>query len=133
MLTRGHMTSVSPAFILKPFIPILFFQPTSIFSPFSVAIPLVLHSEQGSSRETFWIFHVSVVHISSAAGSEDHTDADCFGAAFLSHGDEGVIFGVDGVISIDALLAPIKKCKSLAGKPKLFFFQVRFPLNIKLV
>jgi caspase 7 len=57
------------------------------------------------------------------AGRENHSDYDCFGVAVLSHGDEGVIFGVDGIISIDRFVNPIKQCKSLVGKPKIFFFQ----------
>jgi hypothetical protein len=41
----------------------------------------------------------------------------------LSHGEQGILYGTDGTIDIDNFIAPIKQCKSLAGKPKLFFFQ----------
>lgn len=58
-----------------------------------------------------------------AAAQEDHTDRDCFGVAVLSHGDEDVLYGTDSVIAIDNFVCPIKSCKSLVGKPKLFFFQ----------
>lgn len=58
------------------------------------------------------------------AAQEDHTDRDCFGVAVLSHGDEDVLYGTDSIIAIDNFVSPIKSCKSLVGKPKLFFFQV---------
>ena len=65
-----------------------------------------------------------VVHI--VAGSQDHTDADCFGCAILTHGDETKIFGTDGTITPHELFAPLKgdKCPTLLLKPKLFFIQV---------
>jgi len=60
--------------------------------------------------------------------AKDHSDADCFAMAILSHGDDGIVFGTDKEIRIDNLIAPFKgkKCESLLGKPKLFFFQVGF-------
>lgn len=57
------------------------------------------------------------------ASSEDHSDCDCFGVAVLTHGEKDVIYGVDNVISIDDFVNPMKNCKSLAGKPKIFIFQ----------
>lgn len=56
---------------------------------------------------------------------ENHSDADCFACAILSHGEEGYVYGKDGPIQIDKLVAPLKghKCRTLAGKPKLFFIQ----------
>lgn len=59
------------------------------------------------------------------ASQVNHGDNDCFACVILSHGEEGEIYGRDGKISIDDLVAPFKgdQCKSLAGKPKLFFFQ----------
>jgi len=59
-----------------------------------------------------------------SAGAELHSNRDCFGLAVLSHGEAGLLHGVDESISITNLIAPIKNCGSLAGKPKLFFFQV---------
>ncbi|KAL8602787.1 hypothetical protein ACOMHN_055170 [Nucella lapillus] len=58
-------------------------------------------------------------------GKSDHTNADCFACAILSHGEEGYVYGSDGRIEIDKLVAPFKghKCRSLAGKPKIFFIQ----------
>lgn len=57
------------------------------------------------------------------ASSADHTDCDCFGVAVLSHGEKDFVHGVDDILSIDKFVQPIKKCKSLAGKPKIFIFQ----------
>ena len=68
-----------------------------------------------------------LVAILSLAAAEDHTDADCFGCALLSHGKEGIIAGTDRLVCIDALLEPIKMSQSLVGKPKLFFVQVWLP------
>jgi len=58
-------------------------------------------------------------------GREDHTNVDCFAMAILSHGEAGGVFGTDNFIKIDKLVEPLKgnACKSLLGKPKLFFIQ----------
>ncbi|XP_074648164.1 caspase-7-like [Tubulanus polymorphus] len=58
-------------------------------------------------------------------GADDHTDSDCFVCVILSHGIEGRVYGVDGSLSIETLVAPFKgdRCASLVGKPKLFFIQ----------
>jgi len=56
----------------------------------------------------------------------DHSREDCFGMAILSHGGEnGLIYGTDTGINIDQLIGPLKgnRCKSLIGKPKIFFIQ----------
>lgn len=53
----------------------------------------------------------------------DHSGVDCFLCVIMSHGDEGVIYGVDREIEIDMLLQPFKQNRTLAGKPKLFFIQ----------
>ncbi len=62
-----------------------------------------------------------------AAAREDHSQSDCFGCAILSHGEEGMVYGTDGVVQIDTLTAPFKgdRCTQLAGRPKFFFIQVR--------
>lgn len=62
-----------------------------------------------------------------AAAQEDHSDADCFLLAFLSHGEDDHIFAYDGKISIQEITSLFKgdKCKSLVGKPKIFVVQVR--------
>ncbi|XP_076459066.1 caspase-3-like [Babylonia areolata] len=59
------------------------------------------------------------------ASKADHSDADCFACVILSHGEEGYVYGTDRPVEIDRLVAPFKghRCKTLAGKPKLFFIQ----------
>ncbi|KAG1954938.1 caspase-7 [Pimephales promelas] len=58
---------------------------------------------------------------------EDHSDRSCFACILLSHGEEGMIYGTDGAIPIKSMTSLFKgdMCKSLVGKPKLFFIQVR--------
>ncbi|XP_018425527.1 PREDICTED: caspase-6 [Nanorana parkeri] len=59
------------------------------------------------------------------AATSDHSDHDCFLCVFMSHGEDGHVFAYDGKIEIKELTSPFKgdKCKSLAGKPKMFIFQ----------
>ena len=58
--------------------------------------------------------------------SEDHSDADCFVCAILSHGEEGEVYGTNGTMKLDNIFKMFKgdACPSLVGKPKLFFIQV---------
>ena len=54
----------------------------------------------------------------------DFTDRDCFLCVVMSHGNRDNIVASDNiVVSLEDIIAPIKSCKSLIGKPKLFFFQ----------
>lgn len=53
----------------------------------------------------------------------NHSNYDAFIFSILTHGEEGVIYGTDGTISIRDLTAEFKYSTSLAGKPKIFFFQ----------
>jgi caspase-like apoptosis-related cysteine protease len=57
---------------------------------------------------------------------EDHSDCDCFLLAVLSHGEMGFIYSRDTPYKPESLWKPFTadKCPTLAGKPKLFFFQV---------
>ncbi|NXM24625.1 CASP8 protein, partial [Oxyruncus cristatus] len=57
---------------------------------------------------------------------EDHEDEDCFVCCILSHGKKGIIYGVDGQeVPIRELTTSftVQNCRSLAGKPKVFFIQ----------
>ncbi|KAF3693555.1 Caspase-3 [Channa argus] len=56
---------------------------------------------------------------------EDHGNSASFVCVFLSHGDEGVIYGTDGPEKFENLTKFFKghSCRSLIGKPKLFFIQ----------
>ncbi|NXC71904.1 CASP8 protein, partial [Anhinga anhinga] len=56
----------------------------------------------------------------------DHKDEDCFVCCILSHGKKGIIYGVDGQeVPIQELTTSFtgQNCRSLAGKPKVFFVQ----------
>lgn len=59
------------------------------------------------------------------AAEEDHSDADCFLLAFLSHGEDDHVYAYDEKISIQEITSLFKgdKCRSLAGKPKIFVIQ----------
>ncbi|XP_009641849.1 caspase-8 isoform X1 [Egretta garzetta] len=57
---------------------------------------------------------------------EDHKNKDCFVCCILSHGKKGIIYGVDGQeVPIQELTTSFtgQNCRSLAGKPKVFFVQ----------
>ncbi|XP_074515348.1 caspase-8 [Sebastes fasciatus] len=59
-------------------------------------------------------------------GRGDHRRVDCLVCCVLSHGQEGVVYGVDGLtVKIEELKEPVNgvNCASLAEKPKLFFIQ----------
>jgi len=54
----------------------------------------------------------------------DFTNSDCFLCVVMSHGNHEKIIACDNKeISYEDLMEPIKSCKSLINKPKLFFFQ----------
>ena len=59
-----------------------------------------------------------------------HSNYDAFIFSILTHGEEGVIYGTDGTISIRDLTAEFKYSTTLAGKPKIFFFQACQGKNI---
>jgi hypothetical protein len=62
-----------------------------------------------------------------SVAEEDHSDCDCFLLAVLSHGEMGFIYSRDAPYKPESLWKPFTadKCPTLAGKPKLFFFQVK--------
>ena len=57
---------------------------------------------------------------------EDHSNVDCLMCIILSYGDQGIIYGSDRPVYTENILTWFggKVCPSLAGKPKLFIFQV---------
>ncbi|XP_047434895.1 caspase-3a [Mugil cephalus] len=61
----------------------------------------------------------------TAVSTADHSGSASFVCVLLSHGDEGVFFGTDGSVELKFLTSLFRgdRCKSLAGKPKLFFIQ----------
>ncbi|XP_043911700.1 caspase-7 [Protopterus annectens] len=56
---------------------------------------------------------------------EDHSNCASFACILLSHGEEGTIYGTNGAMPIKCLTSLFRGdlCKSLVGKPKLFFIQ----------
>lgn len=61
----------------------------------------------------------------AANDDELNLQSDCFVCAILSHGEEGVVYGIDDKVELKILLDPFKgnNCKGLVGKPKIFFIQ----------
>ncbi|KAG9334052.1 hypothetical protein JZ751_009215 [Albula glossodonta] len=56
----------------------------------------------------------------------DHSRMDCLVVCVLSHGDRDLVYGVDGrKVNLGELKKPFSgaRCRSLVGKPKLFFIQ----------
>ena len=69
----------------------------------------------------------------SAANDDDfNLQSDCFVCAILTHGEEGLVYGIDDKIEVKVLLEPFKgnNCRGLVGKPKIFFIQVSTALFI---
>ena len=65
-----------------------------------------------------------LLSIFSNCAKENHTKYSCFVAFILSHGCEDGVYGIDGrTMDMNHILNPFKDCKSLSGKPKLFFGQ----------
>ncbi|KAG5263904.1 hypothetical protein AALO_G00269930 [Alosa alosa] len=56
---------------------------------------------------------------------EDHSKSASLVCVLLSHGDDGVLYGTDGPVPLKDLTSLFRgdRCRSLAGKPKLFFIQ----------
>lgn len=61
--------------------------------------------------------------IAMGMAMSNHSMYDACILAILTHGLDGVVYGIDGTIPIRDIISPFKKCKTLAGKPKIFFFQ----------
>ncbi|XP_015239372.1 PREDICTED: caspase-3-like [Cyprinodon variegatus] len=66
-----------------------------------------------------------MINILRKASQEDHSNSASFVCVLLSHGDEGIFFGTDGPLQLQMLTSFFRgdRCKSLVGKPKLFFIQ----------
>jgi len=56
------------------------------------------------------------------ASTRNYTNFSSFCCIILSHGQEGVVYGVDGTIDIRELTA-FSRGSNLSGKPKLFLFE----------
>uniref|UniRef100_A0AAX7UFD6 Caspase-6 n=1 Tax=Astatotilapia calliptera TaxID=8154 RepID=A0AAX7UFD6_ASTCA len=68
---------------------------------------------------------VDVLDEITKAAEEDHSDADCFLLAFLSHGEDNHVYCYDGKICIQDMMSMFKgdNCRDLVGKPKIFIIQ----------
>ncbi|KAL4007844.1 hypothetical protein ACER0C_001696 [Sarotherodon galilaeus] len=66
-----------------------------------------------------------MMNVLTTASKEDHSNSASFVCILLSHGDEDVFFGTDGSVALKHLTSLFRgdRCKSLVGKPKLFFIQ----------
>ena len=67
-----------------------------------------------------------VSSIRAFAGSERHSSSDMAVVAILSHGSDGVLYGIDGVpVCTEWIVKQLdnKNCKWLRGKPKFFILQ----------
>lgn len=88
----------------------------NLFTQLQYKVKMVRNQTSKQLKETLLQF----------AKSDDHRAADSMVVCLLSHGLEGQIYGVDGVlVSIPDLLALFNgyMAKDLVGKPKLFFIQ----------
>ncbi|XP_072181236.1 uncharacterized protein [Diadema setosum] len=66
------------------------------------------------------------INVLSDLQKYDHSNFDCFVCIILSHGAKDVVYGSDGKTTpIDAMTGLFRGeyCRSLGGKPKLFFIQ----------
>ncbi|XP_035697785.1 malignant fibrous histiocytoma-amplified sequence 1 homolog [Branchiostoma floridae] len=62
--------------------------------------------------------------VANEVSRRDHGSYDCFVLFLLSHGGETGVLGTDGQhVSVDSIVSSFQACKSLVGKPKLFFIQ----------
>ncbi|KAI8488315.1 hypothetical protein Bbelb_339110 [Branchiostoma belcheri] len=62
--------------------------------------------------------------VTKDVSKRDHSSYDCFVLFLLSHGTETGVLGTDGQhVSVDSIISSFQACKSLVGKPKLFFIQ----------
>ncbi|KAI4885378.1 hypothetical protein NFI96_020332 [Prochilodus magdalenae] len=93
-------------------------------------------ADEESLKEVFtWLRFTPEVHRDQTAQqmkdlfrhlSQRHHEGDCFVCCILSHGDKEGVYGTDGVVvPNEDIFAPFRgsSCRSLAGKPKVFFIQ----------
>lgn len=61
----------------------------------------------------------------NSVAKNDHSQVAAFICIFLSHGEEGLLYGIDGCLEIKEFTSIFRgdRCRSLVGKPKLFFIQ----------
>ncbi|KAM4706750.1 caspase-3-like isoform 2-T2 [Discoglossus pictus] len=71
------------------------------------------------------VTYMEIKTILETVSAEDHSKRSCFVCVVLSHGDENGLFARDCKFTLQWLVEFFSEenCKSLAGKPKLFFIQ----------
>ena len=69
------------------------------------------------------ITKAEIREIAEKKALSDHSSYDAFIFTILTHGEEGLVYGIDGTISIRDITSRFKSTTSLVGKPKIFFFQ----------
>lgn len=64
-------------------------------------------------------------NIMTKMSAVDHSENDCILIVIMSHGELGVVFAYDDDYSVESVTSFFRadRCRSLAGKPKLFFIQ----------
>ena len=81
------------------------------------ALDFSVRAKQDLSKEQLLMELDVVVH-------QDHSAYDCFVLWLMSHGRSGEVFSSDGsTVPIQTLHDMLSECKTLSGKPKLFFIQ----------
>ena len=82
------------------------------------ALDFSVQTEQDLSKQQ--LLH----ELSNVTSQQDHSAYDCFVLWLMSHGRSGEVFCSDGnTLSLETLDDLFSKCKTLVGKPKLFFIQ----------
>lgn len=66
-----------------------------------------------------------IKQVLTSVSQEDHSCSASIVCVLLSHGDDGVFFGIDASVELRSLTSLFRgdRCPSLVGKPKLFFIQ----------
>ena len=91
--------------------------------PFSTCMP-VTHLQM----EICLFNSFLIISLFLSVSQKANTECDIFVCVVLSHGDYGVFETYDAPVQADTILEYFKghNCRGLAGKPKIFIFQVRF-------
>ena len=82
------------------------------------ALDFSVRTEQDLSKQQL------LDELSNVTCRQDHSAYDCFVLWLMSHGRSGEVFCSDGnTLPIETLHDMLSECKTLSGKPKLFFIQ----------
>nr|CAD7460378.1 unnamed protein product [Timema tahoe] len=72
-----------------------------------------------------------IMDVIAQVSGADHSDNDCLLVTVMTHGDPGVLHSRDRKYQVRELWEPFTVIPTLAGKPKLFFIQVRTQVGLK--